>query len=194
MLPKQMSLVFDPSSNIGNLTLTFENKDERKVISKKESLLVPSWKRVPYHYLAIHRTFQTKKKSKVRTQPNYPRPDHFWCILHYQWCISKQNKLNKQNKYIIITPHYFAYQKTYGSNIGTQLSVFSPKINALWKICYLNYKKRIFEYGDKYVREVPVIYQSNSILFNCEDKIDSNYITIQRVDYEKDGETLRLCY
>lgn len=179
-----MSLKFNPNSNLGNLILSFSSPND-----------IPK-KKVITNDIKYENTPKIIRKGSVKlpyqlNHPQYPRPDHFWCILHYLWFLNKQRKLDYNNRKLVLTGHYLAYQRIYGSSIGTQLHIFFPKINALWKVSYLNYKNKIKRYGKYTPKVVPNIY--NSILFNNLDKIESGYITIQRVPYEQYGETLRLC-
>lgn len=177
-----MRFKFQNNVNSSDILLDFEIPGEKVKNVKKEFVTIPK----KYLEPIIIPEKPLPEKTKIY---KYPIPYHFWAYdgflrnKHVQNCIDNNRKE-------ILSPHFIAFQRHFGSNIGTKLLKYTcPKITPLWisEVARKKMVRRSYLRG----RIVRKLVGTHPFLLVNKSRINNNYITIERVyDEEEDGKTV----
>lgn len=121
----------------------------------------------------------------------YPKPYHYWAFYKFLYNRRVQENIDNRRMYRP-PPHYIAYQRHFGSNLGEKLLKYNcPKITPLWVANTLWTKQVKKYYRPVLDRVIPTLDKRLPFLVEDIDGIFDNYITIEVINnVEADCKTI----
>ena len=177
-----MRFKFQNNVNSRDILLDFEIPGEKEKEVKKEFVSIPE----KYLEPIIIPEKGLPKKAKIY---KYPIPYHFWAYDSFLRNKHVQDFIDKNRKETL-SPHFIAFHRHFGSNIGTKILKYTcPKITPLW-ISEIT-RKKIVRRSYLKGRIVRKLVGPRKFLLADKSRINNNYITIEKVyDEEENGTTV----